>query len=274
MKQEFKDKIQAVLGTLVVMALVLLLLWYVQLSRTPDVEDEGIEVAFGEEEFGGGQPDGLLAANTAPVTTAPPAQASAPSANELMTQEDEESLALARQRDEEERMRRQAEQERLIRERAEAERLEAERKERERVIAERRAKEQAQIEKANQLGALFGQTGSDEGAHGDAGETASSGAKGNPLGKGVSGGNSWSLAGRNLKGSLPKPSNEFKQEGKVVVNIVVDKEGKVVSATAGNGTTISDETTRQLAIKAAYKAEFDMGPDKAFGKITYYFKFK
>jgi len=56
----------------------------------------------------------------------------------------------------------------------------------------------------------------------------------------------------------------------------VDKEGNVVSARAGKGTTISDEATCQLAVKAAMKAKFNMvdHPNAAMGTITYYFKNK
>ena len=275
MKTETQSKIEATIGTLVGMLLLFLLLWFMSFTSTTEPEDEGIEVAFGDADTGGGMEDGLLAANASAEAVAPAPAPSAPSMNDLMTQEDEESLALARQREKDEQARRKAEADRLQQQRAEAERKEAERIAEERRLAEQKAKQQAQIDKANQLGALFGQTNSAEGAHGDAGSSASSATKGVPTGHGVSGGNSWSLNGRSLKGSLPKPSNNFNQEGVVVVNIIVDAQGKVVSATVGAGTTISDETTRQLAVKAAMKAEFNGvdRPDKAFGKITYYFKF-
>ncbi|GEM_PF-6137615 len=91
----------------------------------------------------------------------------------------------------------------------------------------------------------------------------------------LQGGNIWNLNGRRLKGSLPRPSQNFAQEGLVVVNIIVDANGKVVSAKVGAGTTITDETTRQLALRAAKKAEFDKvdRPNQQFGTITYKFKF-
>ena len=128
------------------------------------------------------------------------------------------------------------------------------------------ARKQAEIDKANQMGALFGLTQSSE----------NSVAKGNPLGHCNSCGNSWSLNGRSIVGALPAPGNDFKQEGKVVVNITVDKEGKVISAVVGPGSTVSDYVTQQLAIKAALKAKFNVvdRPDKEMGTITYHFKFK
>ena len=242
------------------MTALFLLLWLLTIGIPRPEEDEGIMVSFGEMETGGGRPDGLTAAASVPETSTPaPAK---PAADEMMTQEDEESLALARQREEEERRQREAE--------------EAKRRAEEQRLAEQRAKEQAAIARANQMGALFGQTNSDEGANGMPGESASSATKGNPIGHGSSGGNSWSLDGRRLKNSLPKPSTDFRQEGRVVVQIMVNAQGKVVSARAGAGTTISDETTKQIAVRAAYKAEFDVvdRPTAQMGTITYYFKLK
>lgn len=161
------------------------------------------------------------------------------------------------------------------REQQEQERLEQERLAEERRIAEENARKQAAINKANQMGALFGQTHSPEGA-GGTGAMASSAAKGNPLGHGNSGGNSWSLNGRSIVGALPAPSDDFKQEGRVVVHITVDKEGRVISAVVAPGSTISDYATQQLAIKAALKAKFNVvdGPNETSGTITYNFKFK
>jgi len=252
------------------MLLIFLLLWFIRIYSVREQEDEGIEVAFGVAEDGGGyQPQESQAAPSESVS--PPPAPSNPSSNDLMVQDDEESLALQRQQ--EEKARQQAEAERLQRQREEQARAEAERKAKEQALAEQRAKEQAAIDKANQLGSLFGNNG--EGATGS-GDTQGDSRRGNPeVGSGSSGGTSWSLAGRSCK-SLPPPSNNFAQEGKVVVAIIVNGNGKVVSAKATEGTTISDDATIQLAVKAAYKAEFSFTdrPDKQFGTITYIFKFK
>ena len=262
----------ASVGTLLVMLLIFLLLWFIRIYSVREQEDEGIEVAFGVAENGGGyQP---IESESSPSASAAPAtSATKPSANELMVQEDEESLALQKQRDEEEKARQQAEAERLRKQREEQQRIEAERIAKEQALAEQRAKEQAAIDKANQFGTLFGHNGS--GATGS-GDTEGDSRRGNPnVGHGSSGGTSWSLAGRSCK-SLPAPSNNFGQEGKVVVAIIVNGNGKVVSAKATEGTTVSDDATIQLAVKAAYKAEFSFTdrPDKQFGTITYIFKYK
>ena len=122
------------------------------------------------------------------------------------------------------------------------------------------------------MGSLFGNNPA--GAQGS-GDTKGEGQKGNPVaGYGTSGGNNWSLAGRSLKGALPQPKNEFKQDGKVVVAIWVLPDGTVKDAQITRGTTISDQATIQLALSAARRAKFSES-DKSIqtGTITYNFKF-
>ncbi len=248
MKTETKSHIIASVGTSLVMALIFLLLWFILISVPQPEEDEGIMVSFGEEmEMGGGLPSQEPYLPTESSEAASPEVATP---EPLITQEDEAAMAVQR---EQERQRK-----------AEAERKAAEKR-----------KQQEAIAKANQFGALFGNTDSPQGANGQAGEQGSA-KNGNPLGHGTSGGNDWNLDGRYLIGSLPQPAATFNREGKVVVTIVVDKEGNVVSACAGKGTDIGDEATKQLAVKAAYRAKFNMvdHPNAVMGNITYYFKFK
>jgi len=273
MKPETQSHTEASVITTVVMLLGFLCLWFIYIDVPALQEDEGIEISFGDGETGGGVPEHQQVA-AAPEQTAAPASSSAPSDNSLMTQEDESAAQLRLQQEKERRAREEALAEERRRQREEQARLRAEQEARERAEAAERAKQQAAIDNAAKMGALFGNTDNPEGGNGTA-ESASSGTKGNPLGHGNSGGNEWSLNGRRLKGSLPRPSQNFSQEGIVVVNIIVDANGKVVSAKVGAGTTISDETTRQLAVRAAKKAEFDMvdRPNQQFGTITYKFKF-
>ena len=150
------------------------------------------------------------------------------------------------------------------------ERAKKEKEEREAAERARKQKEAEAIAKANQMGNLFGKTNGTN-TEGD-GNTQGSGQKGNPVGHGSSGGNSWSLSGRGIKGSLPQPSNTFTQEGSVVVEIRVNAAGNVVSANIKGG-NISDKQTQQLALEAARKAKFTEGDHDQIGTITYNFKF-
>ena len=274
MTKQSQAHIIASVGTILSMCLVFLLLWWLQVNAPVLQEDEGIVVAFGDAEEGGGMPDVRpLDAITQVEQTPAPAAPSRPSDNDLIVQDDEESLALAKQTEED--AKRKAEEEELIRKRKEEEaRVEAERIAKEKALAEQRAKEQEAIDKANQLAALFGQAGMAQGANADNASVSNiAGTKGNPVGKGmgVTNGTQWSLYGRNVK-RLPKPSSDFAQAGVVVVNIMVDAAGNVTNATVADGTTISDRATQQLALQAARQAKFSEGDTPQIGKITYTFK--
>ena len=274
MTKQTQSHIIALVGTIISMCLVFLLLWWLQVKAPVQMEDEGIVVAFGDSEDGGGMPDVRpLDAITQVEQIPAPAAPSRPSDNDLIVQEDEESLALAKQTEEE--AKRKALEEELIRKRREQEaRAEAERIAKEKALAEQRAKEQEAINKANQLAALFGQAGTAEGANADnASDSNNAGTKGNPIGKGmgVTNGNQWTLYGRDVK-HMPKPSSNFAQAGLVVVQIMVDAAGNVTNATVTEGTTISDRATQQLALQAARQAKFTEGDTPQIGKITYTFK--
>lgn len=275
--KQYQSHIIAGAGTIVLLLLLLLLLFKISMHAPIQLEDEGIVITLGEADEGGGMPDALPMTDAItqveqqPVAPLPaPAQ---PSQNELMVQEDEESLALSQQNEED--LKRQAEEEELIRKQKEEEtRQEAERIAREKALAEQKAKEQQAIDKANQLAALFGQAGSSEGANAEnATANPAATSKGNPVGKsfGQVDGNMWSLQGRSVK-TMPKPSTDFLEQGKVVVSIRVDKAGNVVAASIGDGTTISDRYTQQLALDAARRAKFTEGDKEQIGSITYNFK--
>jgi TonB family protein len=267
MTKKQQRHIIASIGTGLFLLLIFLILWLVYMTAVKPDEEEGIEIAFGQVEEAGGYMAEQSEAVPLPSQNVAPPQVAAPSENDLMTQEDEEALALQKQREEEEKARKKAEQERLQREREEKARIEAEQKAREEALAAEKAKQAEAIAKANAMGSLFGNTTNQQGS----GDGTGSGQKGNPVGKGSVGGNNWSLAGRNLK-ALPKPSNNFNQEGKVVVEIRVNAAGKVISAKQIGG-TVSDKQTIQLALEAAKKASFTEGEHDQIGTITYTFKF-
>ena len=276
MTKQSQAHIIAFVGTVLSMCLVFLLLWWLQVNAPVLQEDEGIVVAFGDAEEGGGMPDVRPVDAITQVEQIPaPAAPSRPSDNDLIVQDDEESLALAKQAEED--AKRKAEEEELIRKRKEEEaRIEAERIAKEKALAEQRAKEQEAIDKANQLAALFGQAGMTEGANGEATSAGTGAGMGNPVGKSEgqvvnsdSDRNAY-VPGRTVK-YLPKPSSDFKQDGDVIVRIWVDQGGNVTNAQAIDG-SISDLATKRLAVQAALKAKFTPGDKPQIGKITYTFK--
>lgn len=271
MTKKQQRHIIASLGTLLFMLLLFLLLWFVYLTAVVPEEQEGIEVAFGEVQEAGGymakQSEAVPLPSPQPTA---PKQTAAPSDNNLMTQEDEESLALRRQQEEAEKARRQAEADRLQREREEQARLEEERKAREAAEAAERAKQAEAIAKANALGSLFGNNGSDAQGSGD---SQGQGQKGNPVGHGSSGGNNWSIGGnRKLIGELPEPSYNHQENAVVVVRIRVNSAGNVIEATEWKGTNTGNKNIIESAKTAARKTKWSEGTNDQYGYITYTFK--
>jgi TonB family protein len=84
-------------------------------------------------------------------------------------------------------------------------------------------------------------------------------------------GNSWTLDGRGLLGSMPRPAYSTNTEGYLTVEIRVNDAGEVISARIQKG-TISDNTIRNSAIEAAKKTRFSSGKGTVTGTITYNFK--
>ena len=258
------------------MVLLFLFLWFYYLDAPFVPEEEGIEVALGDYEEGGAEEFEPAESVPEVVAPAPPAP-SAPSSNDLIVQENEESLALQKQA-EEERKRLAAEE--ALRKRQQLEeiaRLEAEREAAERAAAEKAAAEQAKRDKAqNAMKGLFGNNSGDSGSGTSSGSTAQGNPAGNPASTG-SGGPKVSLAGRNLRGKLTTPHYDTNDEGVVVVNIRVNAAGKVVEAKQGQGTNTSNPALINAAIASAKQATLSEAPEgtpDVVGTITYNFKNK
>ena len=120
---------------------------------------------------------------------------------------------------------------------------------------------------------------------GSEGVTSGSGNQGSPtgdpnatnrtLGTGGGGGITANVSGRQLV-YVSKPVLNEQKEGIVVVEVQVDRTGKVISAEPGKkGTTTPDAYLHNLAKQAALKTTFDRKDDaplKQYGYITYHFK--
>ena len=131
--------------------------------------------------------------------------------------------------------------------------------------------------------ALFQVTPNNEGVSNSEGNGEVIGEQGSPNGLkdmdryegngGSGGGPAYDLGGRGAK-SIPSPSREFEEEGKVVVDIWVDKEGRVQRAEIGKGTTVTNSSMRESARQAALKSIFVQDEDASElqrGTITYTF---
>lgn len=90
---------------------------------------------------------------------------------------------------------------------------------------------------------------------------------------GSGGGPAYDLGGRGAK-SISSPSKNFSEEGKIVVEIKVNRDGRVVEAQIGRGTTIVDSSMHESALQAARNSIFNKdenAPEVQSGTITYTF---
>jgi outer membrane biosynthesis protein TonB len=296
--------------TSIIAVLMLILMFLFGLTYLDPPEEYGIAVNFGTTDFGSGnqQPTEALkpAAQSAPETesTEQPveevaeevqeevAEASAAeeeAAEEVITQANEEAIAIKKK--EEAKKREEAEARAETERRAEAERkAEADRKaeiERKRVAEAKRVAEEkaAQEAKRKNLDALMGGYSDDNGkADGGEGDDNKAGDKGKVTGDpnasgyyGIGGdgsGGNYRLGNRKAL-NRPKPTYDCNEEGKVVVSISVDQSGRVFAAQAGiKGTTNSAPCLLNRAKEAALKTKFNAdskAPEKQIGAIIYNF---
>ncbi len=258
------------------------------IPKQPEIK--GVEIGFGDDGFGdtadaGGGPDAsptvtpkITPQAPAPQPTVAPKQTKAavvatPTKQLVVTQKDN-SYAIAEQN---EKVRLREAQEQLEFQQQEAKKRVAEQKEKQ------RQKEQEAIGKASAVNGLFGNSNKSNGTGGGSGggsgtgtgSSNGSGVQGNPAGKGTGGGgNSWSLNGRTLTGTLVSPSYDNDVEGKVTVSIRVDESGKVINSSVVSPTTISDAKTRNAAMAAANSTHFSTGTGISTGTITYNFNLR
>jgi len=266
-----KSNLYGVIGTVVSCTVLFLILWFVILPVVmpkTTVEEEGIMVSFGDNADGSGMNENP-AEPSAPVNSpvnkpavaAPATKTTKTTQQELVTQNTDNSNVIAEQK--------KKDKDRKDKLALENQRIEAANRAASEATADRKRKEKVAINNANGLNGMFGNNNS-TGSGTGSGDTH----QGNPAGKGSSGGNSWSLNGRSLTGRLVSPTYNRDVEGKITVNIRVDENGNVVSATIGSPTTISDAETRNATTSAAKNTHFTAGKGVSAGSITYNFNLK
>jgi TonB family protein len=255
MINENKYKKHGVIGTVIFHALLLVALLFLALrTPLPLPGEEGVEVSLGYDVTGSGltQPEKLQ-----PIQQVQP-EITKPEPKEIITQDVEEAPAL---------------EEDVPEETVKEEAVEEE-------VVEEEVKEEPKVNPD----ALYKPMEKDENESGNQGDGAEQADQGKESGSneskkedGVAGegdGVSFDLEGR---GSihLPKPAYNSMEQGKVVVKIWVNKQGKVVRVQSGvKGTTITDSQLRKMAEDAAKKSVFTPDPNATefqIGTITYNF---
>ncbi len=254
-----KNQISGAVVTLAIHALVVLLLVAFKLSVPVQEEESGIPVTLGNVAKAAGFTESYqftevssVKSDVPNVNNAPLTQPQ-PQVNEpLVTQPDEPTVDMP------------SAEEIEAQKRAEAERLAAERA-------------------AQQMASAFGK-GFEMGSKGDATEQAEEGTQGTEtgvsaaekaVGIGVQG--TFDLNGRSLSGNgLPVPVNTVQDEGRVVVNITVNPDGKVIATSINRRSNTVNPELRKAAEDAAKRAVFNRtdAVDNQTGTITYYFKLR
>jgi len=285
-----KEKKQGIAVSVVVHLLLILFLVLVSFKVRPTMPvevEEGLLVNFGFDETGEGLFEPAPAA--AEALPSPPAAGETVEDDAILTQEFEEAPEVKKKEPSAEELRRLEEArtaEVKRRQEAEAERMriQAENAERIRREEEQRKTDQINNRARNAFGNAgnVGESGTSEGIAGGEGnqgvETGTVGVRNyGPGGGPGTGAPSYRLGDRRVQ-SLPVPRYDNQTEGVVVVEISVDRKGKVTKAVAGvKGSTTLDEYLLREARDAAMKAKFDSNDNAPLlqkGFIYYIFKLK
>ena len=274
-----KEKLVGLLGTLLVHGIVFLLLWLLFIRASVPQAESGVPVLLGSELLAQGDGDKfeMTEVDVQPIPqeiSSQPENNFSPTGEKILSQDIEETIAIEPKKEEkkEEKVTPSQSAEKNAPEQPK-EKTEAEfRAEAERAAAEAAARS---IAGAFGKGNSMENRGEAETDKGIQGSTEGNSETGKPTG--VGGYGSFDLNGRTLgEGGLPRPEYNVQDEGRVVVTIIVNPAGQVVSADIHRRTNTVNATLRKAALDAARKARFNAvnGVNNQSGTITYYFKLK
>ena len=289
-----KNKVTGLVGTLVLHAVLLVLLFLIAISKPKAQEEGGVPVMLGNMEMAQGNADpytltdvDILDEPQLPTEVSAPEPVPAPPVeSEMITQEDEPTVAVPKKETpkptpKKEAVKKETPKKEPVKpkekteaeKRAEAERLAAEKKAaEEKAAAEAAAK---RIAGAFGKGTLMGSKGNADSGNGIQGSPTGNAAEGQTTG--VGGYGTFDLNGRSLgPGGLPRPVYNVQEEGRVVVTITVNPAGQVIQTSINKRTNTVNAALRKAAEDAARKARFNAvgGVNNQTGTITYYFKLK
>ncbi len=289
-----KDKKRGLIGTIIVHALLFILLLFVALrTPLPLPGEEGVEVNLGYSDQGMGNKNSdeqPVKKQPAPVkrTIAPQPKEPTPVKEKIITQDVVDAPAIDEKKPEPKKVKEVKKEvdekkedvvkEEVVDKKPTKEVVDS-------IVTQEEITENIPVEDPKPkviAKALYGgnsnKTGSDEGItnqHGNQGKPHGYKDSDGYTGQGGKGnGISFNLGGR---GSLflEQPSAKFKEQGAVVVNIWVDRDGKVINAQVrAKGTNILDPNLRKIAVDAALNSTFSKdanAAEKQRGTITYKF---
>ena len=281
--------------TTALLSVLLLLLFYIGLTYMDPPIENGISVNFGTMEFGMGDQQPKEKIRSEPLDIPEPPNTQEEEVQEAVPEEEQEEVAekeqpaekvLTQESEESIKIKQQQEAKRkadaaVKKAKAEADRIAREKREAE----EQKIKEQ-EAKKAELDKLMGGLNKSDGSATGSEGDDNKPGDKGQPDGDPYatsyygspgsgSGTGGYGLNGRSLV-NKGKVQQECNQEGRVVVKIVVDRNGKVISATPGvKGTTNNNPCLLDPAKKTAFMHKWNLdsnAPSQQVGFVVVNFK--
>lgn len=278
-----RSKLTGIIGTLAVHALLLGLLFLLRLAVPEKQEEGGVPVMMGNTDLAQGSADPYTMTEVDVLPQPQPEANSVPEPQPevkqpMITQQDEPSLKVK-----EEKPKEKKKSETQVKDNTKKNSEEIAEALREKTEAEKRAEaEKAAAEAAaNKIAGAFGK-GAQMGSKGTA--SSGSGVQGKTDGNSSTGGmagmggyGTFDLNGRSLgQGGLPIPVYNVQEEGRVVVTIVVNPAGHVISTSINKRTNTVNPVLRKAAEDAAKKARFNAvdGPDNQSGTITYYFRLR
>ena len=282
-----QNKITGIVGTIILHVVVLLLLLLLKLVAPEPQEEGGVPVMLGNTETAQGTDDPYSLTEVdvlpQPETSLPePEVAPEPEVKQpMITQDDEPSIVVKKEKPKTEK--KKTETKKPVKVEKPKQPVKPVEQPKEKTEAENRAEAEraAAQAAANKIAGAFGK-GSQMGSKGNAG--LGTGVQGSPDGNasegktsGVGGYGTFDLNGRSLgAGGLPVPVYNVQDEGRVVVTIVVNPAGQVISTSINKRTNTVNPTLRRAAEEAARKARFNKvdGVNNQSGTITYYFKLK
>jgi TonB family protein len=255
------DKAIALTGTIIAHLALLFLFLVFGMETSKPAGEEGLLVNFGNinEAAGLFEPEGV---RLNPAESVPPEKTAERQPEEMITQDMEKSISITKKNVDS-----KAEQKRITEERVNQEQdLKA---------AEIR-KQTASVFARSKSGNSESQ-GTAASGFGNQGSTNGSTSSTNMSSGGGRGYGNFSLSGRSINGFLPLPNYSIQEEGIVVVQIIVNPKGNVISAAISlQGTNTDNSTLRSAALNAAKQARFNtiQGNENQGGTITYQYRLK
>lgn len=281
-----KNKITGLVGTVVLHLIILFLLFWITLAKPQEQEEGGVPVMLGNTELAQGDSDPytMTEVDVVPepeVSEPEPVVTPEPEVKQpMITQTEDSPVTVKKEQPKKEKPKKEKPKKEPVKKepvKKEPEKPKEKTEAEKRAEAERAAAEAAanKIAGAFGKGSQMGNKGTSDAGMGIQGSTTGNAATG--AASGVGGYGTFDLNGRSLGPSgLPKPVYNVQEEGRVVVTIVVNPAGRVISTSINKRTNTVNAALRRAAEEAARKARFNEvdGVNNQSGTITYYFKLK